>query len=107
MHEPIEQYGTLQLAAGMLQAELSRPIEITPGRVSVPEASVGVDSDIAVVAIRGDVATIQAAWLRLADIFAGRQPLDAAPPVEVTISAAPRDVTSRFELPSVPLAASK
>lgn len=107
MHEPIEQFGTLQLAAGMLQAELSRPIEITPGRVSVPEASVGVDSDITVIAIRGDVATLHAAWLRLADIFAGRQPLDTAPPVEVTISAAPRDVTSRFGLTSVTFAASK
>src|SRR5699024_12832364 len=68
-HEPIEKFGTLQLAAGMLQAELSRPIEITPGRVSVPEASVGVDADITVIAIRGDVATLHAAWVRLADIF--------------------------------------
>ena len=107
MHEPIEHFGTLQLTAGMLQAELSRPIEITPGRVSVPETTVGVDSDTMAIAIRGDVETLHAAWLRLADIFAGRQPLDAAPPVEVTISAAPRDVTSRFGLTSVTFAASK
>src|SRR5699024_3787301 len=107
MYAPIDQFWTLQLAAGMLQAELSRPIEVTPGRVSVPEASVGVDSDITVIAIRGDVATLRAAWLRLADIFAGRQSLDTAPPVEVTFSAAPRDVTSRFGLTSVTLATSQ
>src|SRR5699024_5720712 len=94
-------------SSDLLQAELSRPIEITPGRVSVPEASVGVDSDITVIAIRGDVATLHAAWVRLADIFAGRQPLDTAPPVEVTFSAAPRDVTSRFGLTSVTLATSQ
>ncbi|MDN6500104.1 MAG: hypothetical protein L0K44_10250 [Yaniella sp.] len=107
MHEPIDQFGTLQLAAGMLQAELSRAIELGPGRALVPEVSVRVDSDTTVIAIRGDIATLHAAWRRLAEVFAGQQPLDAAPPVEVDISAAPRDVTSRFGLTSVTLAASQ
>lgn len=107
VHEPIDQFGTLQLAAGMLQAELSRPVETGPGQASVPEVAVTVGSDVTFLGMRGDVATLRAAWQRLADIFAGRQPLDAAPPVEVNISAAPRDLTSRFGLTSMTFAASR
>lgn len=107
VHEPIDQFGTLQLAAGMLQAELSRPVETGPGRASVPEVSVTVGSDVTSVGMRGDVATLRAAWLRLAEVFAGHHPLDPAPAVEVNISAAPRDLTTRFGLTSLTLAASQ
>ena len=69
VHEPIDQYGTLQLAAGMLQAELSRPVEMGFGRASVPEISVNVGTDITSVGMRGDVATLRAAWQRLAEVF--------------------------------------
>lgn len=107
VHEPIDQFGTLQLAAGMLQAELSRPVEIRFGRVAVPEVSVTVGTDITSVGMRGDVATLRTAWQRLAEIFDGRHQLDAAPPVEVNVSAAPRDLTSRFGLSSLTFAASQ
>src|SRR5699024_8855461 len=62
MHEPLHQFGTLQLDAGMLHAEQSRPIETGLGRRIGPEASVRLDSDVTVVAIRGDVASLTAAW---------------------------------------------
>ena len=107
VHEPIDQFGTLQLAAGMLQAELSRPVEIRFGRVAVPEVSVTVGTDITSVGMRGDVATLRTAWQRLAEIFDGRHQLDAAPPVEVNVSAAPRDLTSRFGLSLLTFAASQ
>lgn len=107
VHEPIDQYGTLQLAAGMLQAELSRPVEMGFGRASVPEISVNVGTDITSVGMRGDIATLRAAWQRLAEVFAGRHQLDAAPPVDVNVSAAPRDLTSRFGLSSLTFAASQ
>ena len=106
VHEPIDQFGTLQLAAGMLQAELSRPVELRFGRVAVPEVSVTVGTDITSVGLRGDVATLRAAWERLAEVFAGRHQLDAAQPVEVNVSAAPRDLTSRFGLTSLTFATS-
>ena len=107
VHEPLDQFGTLQLAAGMLQAELSRPIETGLGGASVPEVSVTVGSDVTSVGMRGDVATLRAAWQRLADVLAGQQSLDPAPAVEVNISAAPRDLTTRFGLTSLTLAASQ
>ena len=106
VHEPVEDFGTLQLAAGMLQTELSRPVETGFGRASVPEASVTVGSDTTSISMRGDEATLSAAWQRLADILAGRQPLDIAEQVDVNIPAAPRDVTTRFGLTSLTLAAS-
>src|SRR5690625_5000977 len=107
VHEPIEQFGTLQLAAGMLEAELSRPVEIGLGRASVPEVTVTVGSDVTSVGMRGDVATLRAAWQRLAEIFAGQHQLDAAAPVVVKVSAAPRDLTSRFGLTSLMFATSQ
>lgn len=107
VHEPLEHFGTLQLAAGMLQSELSRPVETGLGRASVPEVSVTVGADATFLNMRGDVPTLLAAWQRLADILAGRQPLDIAAPVDVNISAAPRDLTSRFGLTSLTLAASQ
>lgn len=107
VHEPIEHFGSLQLLAGMLEVELSRPVETGIGRASVPEVTVSVGSDRTSVAMRGDVATLHAAWQRLAEVFAERQPLDASAPVEVNISAAPKDLTTRFGLTSLTLAATK
>ena len=106
VHEPAEQFGTLQLAAGMLQAELSRPVETGLGRASVPEVSVTVGSDTTMIGMRGDVATLSATWQRLAEVLAGEHPLDIADPVDVKISAAPWDVTTRFGMTSLTLAAS-
>lgn len=107
VHEPIEQFGTLQLAAGMLESELSRPVETGFGRASVPEVAVTVGSDVTSIGMRGDVATLRATGQRLAEIFAGQHQLDAAPPVDVKISAAPRDLTSRFGLTSLTFATSQ
>jgi|SRR5690625_63061 len=107
VHEPVEEFSTLQLAAGMLQTELSRPVETGVGRASVPEVSVTVGSDTTTIGMRGDVAALSAAWQRLADVLAGRQPVDIADPVDVRISAAPRDITTRFGLTSLTLAASQ
>src|SRR5690625_2906711 len=107
VYEQIDIFGTLQLAAGMLQAELSRPFELRFGRVAVPVVSVTDGTDITSVGMRGDVATLRTAWQRLAEIFDGRHQLDAAPPVEVNVSAAPRDLTSRFGLSSLTFAASQ
>jgi len=105
VHEPITAFGTLQFLAGMLQAELSRPIETAPGQVAVPEVSVQVGSDTTDIGIRGDHATVLSAWKRLAQIFAGDHPLDPAQPVGVLINAAPRDLTSRFGMTSLTLGA--
>lgn len=105
VHEPVTAFGTLQLLAGMLQAELSRPIETSPGQVAVPEVSVQVGSDSTDIGIRGEPSTVLAAWKRLAEIFAGAHPLDPAPPVGVHINAAPRDLTSRFGMTSLTLGA--
>lgn len=107
VHEPVEDFGTLQLAAGMLQTELSRPVETGFGRASVPEVSVNVGSDTTTISMRGDVPTLSAAWRRLAEVLAGEHPLDIAEPVDVNIPAAPRDVTTRFGLTSLTLAASQ
>src|SRR5690625_4560531 len=83
VHEPVEDFGTLQLAAGMLQTELSRPVETGIGRASVPEVSVNVGSDTTTISMRGDVPTLSAAWRRLAEVLAGEHPLDIAEPVDV------------------------
>ena len=105
VHEPLEEFGTLQLLAGMLQAELSRPIETGPGRVNVPEVSVHVGPDTLDIGIRGDHDTVTSTWKRLVETFAGGHPLDPAPPVGVHIKAAPRDLTSRFGMTSLTLGA--
>src|SRR5690625_5084634 len=107
VHEPVEEFSTLQLAAGMLQTELSRPVETGVGRASVPEVSVTVGSDTTTIGMRGDVAALSAAWQRLADVLAGRQPVDIADPVDVRISEIGRDITTRFGLTSLTLAASQ
>lgn len=105
VHEPVQEFGTLQLLAGMLQAELSRPIETTPGRVNVPGVTVHVGTDTLDIGIRGDHDTVAATWKRLVETFAGSHPLDPAPPVGVQIQAAPRDLTSRFGMTSLSLGA--
>lgn len=79
VHEPITAFGTLQFLAGMLQAELSRPIETAPGQVAVPEVSVQVGSDTTDIGIRGDHATVLSAWKCLAEIFAGGPPARSGP----------------------------
>lgn len=106
VHEPLTEFGTLQMLAGMLEAELARPVELAPGKVSVPEVSVTVASDTTSIAMRGEAATLSATWQRLADVFAGRQALDAAQSITVNISAAPRDLSSRFGITSLTLATS-
>lgn len=73
----------------------------------LPEVSVTVGSDTTTIGMRGDVATLSAAWQRLADVLAGRQTVDISDPVDVRISAAPRDITTRFGLTSLTLAASQ
>lgn len=104
VHEPLHEYGTLQVLAGMLESELARPVEIATGKVSVPEVSVTVHSDTTTIALRGQSATLRAAWQRLAEVFAGRQSLDVAQPLMVNLSAAPRDLSSRFGISSLTLA---
>lgn len=104
MHEPISEYGTLQQAAGMLQAEMSRPVEIGPGRAGVPEVNVSVGSDTTSIVLVGEVATLRAGLCRLADLFAGTLPIALAPGVRVEFGAAPLDVTTRFGLSSLTLA---
>lgn len=104
VHEPLHEFGTLQLLAGMLESELARPIEIAAGNVSVPEVSVTVDADTTAIVLRGHAAALRATWQRLAEIFAGRQPLAAAQPAMVNFSAAPRDLSSRFGVSSLTLA---
>jgi len=105
VHEPLTDFGSLQLLAGMLQTELARPIEMSLGRVAVPEVSLHVGTDTFDIRLRGATDTLALAWNRLTEIFDGQHPLDPAQPLEAQVHAAPRDITSRFGMTSLTLAA--
>ncbi|WP_404290164.1 hypothetical protein [Glutamicibacter arilaitensis] len=70
LNEKLENSGTLATVISAVRAELSRPVELGPGRSSLPEVHVRVASDTTDLTVRGDSVTVAAAWNRLPELFA-------------------------------------
>ncbi|MGP9650704.1 hypothetical protein ACT3TP_09500 [Glutamicibacter sp. AOP38-B1-38] len=95
LDEALENSGTLATIVAAIRAELARPVELGPGRSSLPEVFVRVGSDTTDLTVRGDSLTVAAAWKRLPALFASAAIPAGTLPIQHENTFWPADVLQR------------
>ncbi|MFI8412273.1 hypothetical protein ACIGB6_07290 [Paeniglutamicibacter gangotriensis] len=95
LDEEVAATGTLSLVLSALRTELSRPVELGPGRTGFPEVIVELGTDTATLLVRGASQTAAAAWRRLPNLFAGWIVTEQTSPIRPEHPVWPADLVRR------------
>ncbi|PQZ96669.1 hypothetical protein CQ017_16850 [Arthrobacter sp. MYb224] len=95
LDEALENTGSLATIVAVIRAELARPVELGPGRSSLPEVFVRVASDTTDLTVRGDSLTVAEAWKRLPALFASAAIPAGTLPIQHENTFWPADVLQR------------